>query len=926
MLKKLLSALCLWAILGSAITLPAYAATVPATIIQSFNLSVANSTPQTFNPSAGQTLLTAVTYDATKTATSNGYVKVIQGSTVVKTLATWTNAVPTAVIPAWDGKSVDVTGQALCGTAGAVCPAGDYQIETEVDYAVAPDTHQDKQTKNFTITTTPSTLQIISLDPIPTPTIVGGNFDPAKNGGNQVLEIKYNLNIAPDNVYAEITNSKGSLVKTLNSNQIADTLAWDGISGGKLVPPGDYTVKLIASKSGTTSATTSKVIKVEYGNSGKGAINSFTVSPSTFNVNDSFTVIKFTNTVLTNVTVEIREVNTDKLIRSFVNYEDNEYGSNTVNSISWYGTDINGGSVASGTYRVIVILRNPYGVVSAEQNVTLNNSGYSSFSSENVHIGGISFSPSYNFDPAKNDQLKIEYDIKQKLDSLKIYAVRGAEKFELQSETSIDKQNNLEFEWDGTDTNGDYVDGDSWRIQFESKIGSQNLTAAKAINVTYAKPKIDEVYVSKAKFDNDQGEFTYIFFRTDIEADITIQLLQDGSEQDTITEDMAVDANKWYAVSWDGNGYSYDDNLDIRILAQNSVNHNVFNSKKVSIDLAEDKVSTTKSNVTQDYIDAVATDGNQDMQLFYNLSADADVIITIHRGKISTGSVVRTLLDVNDQESGDHVITWDGKDDNGNNLSKGLYTYKIISTTSTSDTESGLFVVGNVGDVEGSGSSSSGGSSSGSSNGGKVGTGVVIDGKGGSTGSTSKECAGFSDVKTTNKYCTAIEWVKDQGIFTGYEDGTFGVSKQIARVELLKVIMEALGIQTQNAIGTLGFIDVTPGLWYMPYIQAAKGLGIANGDAGKNTIRPYDSTQRVEALKMIFEAMKSAGAIGQINGQCSGTYQDVLANSWYGKYVCEADSLELYDNEIGGYFGPSTLSTRGEVAEVLYRLHLQDLL
>ena len=482
------------------------------------------------------------------------------------------------------------------------------------------------------------------------------------------------------------------------------------------------------------------------------------------------------------------------------------------------------------------------------------------------------------------------------------------------------------MDWDGTDDNGDYVDAGSWKIQFESKIGSQNLTAAKVINVTYAKPKIDEVYVSKAKFDNDQGEFTYIFFRTDIEADITIQLLQDGSEQDTITEDMAVDANKWYAVSWDGNGYSYDDNLDIRILAQNSVNHNVFNSKKVSIDLAEDKVSTTKSNVTQDYIDAVATDGNQDMQLFYNLSADADVIITIHRGKISTGSVVRTLLDVNDQESSDHVITWDGKDDNGNNLSKGLYTYKIISTTSTSDTETGLFVVGNVGDVEGSGSSSAGSSSSGSSNGGKVGTGVVIDGKGGSNVSTSKECAGFSDVKTTNKYCTAIQWVKDQGIFAGYEDGTFGVSKQIARVELLKVIMEALGIQTQNAIGTLGFIDVTPGLWYMPYIQAAKGLGIANGDAGKNTIRPYDSTQRVEALKMIFEAMKSAGAIGQINGQCSGTYQDVLVNSWYGKYVCEADSLELYDNEIGGYFGPSTLSTRGEVAEVLYRLHLQDLL
>lgn len=929
MLKKLLSALCLWAILGSTFTLPAYAGTVAATIIQSFTLSVANSTPQTFNPSAGQTLATTLTYDNTKTATSNGYVKVIQGSTVVKTLATWANAAPTAVIPAWDGKSVDVTGQTLCGSTGAVCPAGDYQIETEVDYVSGGNTNQDKQTKNFTITTTPSALQINSFDLIPTGGASGGNFDPSTKGGNQDLEIKFKLNIAADSEVVEIFNTKNNIVKTFNNftyDKATDTYScsWDGIYSSKLLNPGDYTVKLTANKSGVPSITSSKIVKVDYPNSNKGSISGFTVSPTSYNANDGDVVIKFTNTADTYVTVEIRSMDDVTQVRYFLNYEDNNYGSNTLNSIAWDGRDNNGNSVPTGSYRAVVTLRNDYGVVTAEQNIGITNSASSSTSSENVHISGISFSPSYTFDPGKNDQMKIEYDIKQKLDSLKIYAVRGSDKIELQTETSIEKQNNVEVDWDGTDTNGDYVDAGSWKIQFESKVGSTTLIAARTINVAYDKPKIEDVYISKAKFDNEQGEFTYIFFRTDTAADVTVQLLQDGSEQENITEDMAVDANKWYAVSWDGSGYSYDDNLDIKVLAQNTVNHNIFNSKKVSIDVAEDKVSSTKSNVTQDYMDPVVTDGTQEMQLFYTLSEKADVKATIHRGNTSTGTIVSTLLDVSDQDSGDHVITWDGKDDNGNTLSKGLYTYKIISTTTTSDTETGLFVVGNVGDVEGSGSST--GNSNNSNNGGKVGTGVIIDGKGGSTtGSTGNLCAGFSDVKTTNKYCTAIKWVKDEGIFKGYADGTFGVNSQIARVELLKVIMEALGIKTQAAAGNLGFIDVTPGLWYMPYIQAAKGLGIANGDAGKNTIRPYDSTQRVEALKMIFEAMKSAGAIGQINGQCSGSYPDVLVNSWYGKYVCEADSLEVYDTTAGEYFGIDTLSTRGEVAEVLYRLHLKSL-
>lgn len=926
MLKKLLSAICLWAILGSAITLPAFAATLPDTIITSVVLTVPTSTPQNFNPGAGQTLQTVVSYDNTKTATSNGYAKVIQGSTVVKTLATWSNTAP-AVIPAWDGKSIDASGQALCGNAGLACPTGDYQIETEVDYASGADTKQDKQIKNFTITTTPTSIVINSFNLTPNQTGSGGTFDPSPKGANQDLQIDYSLNQTVDNVLVEITSPKGLVIKSFFSSEKSGTFSWDGTLGNKIVLPGVYTAKVTATKVGTTAATMSKLITVSYGNSNKGAVSGFNVSPSTFNAQNESAIIKFTNTLDTYITVEIRKAD-DTIVSTFTDYEDDEYGSNTVNSIPWNGTYTDGSSAAAGVYRAVITLRNDYGVVTAEQSVAVSNASSSSnFSNETTQIGGISFSPSYTFDPAKNDQLKIKYNIKQKLDSLKIYAIRGADNIEIQNDTTVDKENNVEVDWDGTDSNGDYVDAGSWKIQFESKVGSSSLTAAQTINIAYSKPKIDDVYVSKAKFDNQQNEFTYIFFRTDIAADVTIQLLLDNNQQDNIVEDMAVDGNKWYAVSWDGSGYSYGDNLDIKVLAQNTVNHNVFNSKKVNVALSEDVVSSTKSNITQDYMDPVVTDGTQEMQLFYNTSENADVNVTIHRGNSTSGTTVATILDVSNQDSGDHVITWDGKDNNGNVLSKGIYTYKIIATTSTADTESGIFTVGNVGDVQGGGSSKSSSSSNSSGNT-KVGTGVIIDGKstGGKDTTTIKACAGFTDVTTKNKYCPAIQWAKAQGIFKGYNDGSFGVNQAIARVELLKVIMEALGIKTQNAVGNLGFTDATAGDWYMPYLQAAKNLGVVSGDAGKGTVRPYDSSQRVEALKMIFEAMKTTGAISQINGTCTAAHSDVTMNSWYGKYACEADSLGLYDADTTGSFGVNALSTRGEIAEVLYRLHTQNLL
>lgn len=1054
MFKKLVSAVCLWTILGSVMPLSAFAGNVQISgLIQSVTLTVASSTPQTFEPSAGQVLKTAVVFDTTNFATelskSTGTVKVMQGTKVVKILTTWTDTTLPASIADWDGKAIENTAEAqgICGTLGAVCPVGDYQIAAHVQYTSGTNTFFDDKTAPFKIFVTPSvaisglaisattfnpltatadisfttskdgfitvevfdsttlvrtlvanenltagaysktnkaalawdgkdasgvvvanktytikvtsrqtasgsvldtksinvdvnaptTLSIISLTVTPTPVKTAGTFDPAPKGDNQDLIVAYQLNKAADSVSVDIKDSKNGVPKTLNNGSGASgSLQWNGeISSGVIAVPGVYTAVFTANKSGESPLIISKTFTVAYNNSQKGAITNLSVGPDSFDPNFDDTVIEFKNTVDAAITARI-ETSTGAVVRTFTGYNNQDRGANSANSIVWDGKDDSGNSVSLNTYKVVVITRNDYGAVTDSKDVTLNSSG-GFISDSNDHISGISFSPSSTFKPGKDDQLEVEFDVKQKLSSLEVFAIRGSKKIPLYSQNDVNVENNIETTWDGTDTLGDYADAGSWRISFKSRIGSTTLNAFRTINVDYDQPKIQELQLSKSKFDNDKGEFTNLIFKVDKDSTVNVKVLSNGKEEEDVVTDMEVNSNEWYAVQWDGSGYNYNDNIDLRLIAANKANKNIFDSKKIKVDLAEDGQVSNRANITNDYLDPVLTDGSGNVTIHYSLDDYGDVKISILKSNSTSGSTVIELLDLSNQDPGDHEIIWNGKDENNKKLGTGFYTYKIVSTKTSSDTENGLFVIGNVGD---SGSSSSNSSSSKTSIG-KVNPNVIVDGKmqgqdddknvdNGNKISKPpvSQCAGFSDVKSDNEHCEAITWTKGAGIFSGYANGTFGINNPINRVELLKVISQSYfkPESPEPGSGNLGFKDVDVKEWYMQYIYTAKKKGIVSGDGGgKNTFRPNDFSQRVEALKMIFEGMKSVGLIGEIGTSCPASHNDVAAGTWYRKYVCEADKFELYDATIDNTFGTGVLSTRGEIAEVLYRLHLQNL-
>ena len=392
---------------------------------------------------------------------------------------------------------------------------------------------------------------------------------------------------------------------------------------------------------------------------------------------------------------------------------------------------------------------------------------------------------------------------------------------------------------------------------------------------------------------------------------------------------MEVEGEKWYAVQWDGDDFDYKDDLDIKLIAYNLVQEDVYDTETTRIDLDEDDVSSSKSNVTNDYITPILTDGEESMMLYYELEDDADVEITIHKGKSSSGSEVIELIDIDDQESGPHTITWDGTDEDGDELKEGYYTYKIKSKKTSSEIETGMFIVDDeIGDIDGDSGDDDDDDSSISSN-------VIIDGDtstssddSSSSTSSSNGCGGYSDTTDLDsELCAAIEFVTDRGIFEGYSSGSFGVYYPINRAETLKVIMEANGIgqsTSYSSYSTLGFSDVITGAWYMPYMDMAMDFGIFNGDSGASTARPEAYVNRVEALKMALETLEIVSTYTV--DDCSFSYVDVNSDSWYSSYVCESLVFNLFDAYSNYYFMPEEYGTRGEIALMFYRLHTAGLM
>lgn len=183
-------------------------------------------------------------------------------------------------------------------------------------------------------------------------------------------------------------------------------------------------------------------------------------------------------------------------------------------------------------------------------------------------------------------------------------------------------------------------------------------------------------------------------------------------------------------------------------------------------------------------------------------------------------------------------------------------------------------------------------------------------------GSQMAFASNFSDVPGTHKNSTAIQSLKDTGIITGYSDGTFRPDKKISRAETTAIILRSIGITAVKTNARMPFTDVPEDVWYFPIIQKGVAMGKLKGYPDK-TFRPNKPITLPEAIELtlkFFQVGVSKVGVAEV------IYDGLDTDAWYSKQVQYAKNKNLIEPDIKGHIDPSAALTRGDVAEIIFRM------
>lgn len=157
----------------------------------------------------------------------------------------------------------------------------------------------------------------------------------------------------------------------------------------------------------------------------------------------------------------------------------------------------------------------------------------------------------------------------------------------------------------------------------------------------------------------------------------------------------------------------------------------------------------------------------------------------------------------------------------------------------------------------------------------------------------------YKDLPLDHPYYWEISQVSSLGIVSGNPDGTIAADEPINRAALAKILVEATSSDQEINEASLPegtYTDISPGEWYVKYLQVARLKNIMTGDEGKSTIRPADNANGAEVAKMISVAFAL-----EVDAQAPG-------ESWYERYNRALESVGAL-----AWSSPDHKVTRGEM-------------
>jgi len=176
----------------------------------------------------------------------------------------------------------------------------------------------------------------------------------------------------------------------------------------------------------------------------------------------------------------------------------------------------------------------------------------------------------------------------------------------------------------------------------------------------------------------------------------------------------------------------------------------------------------------------------------------------------------------------------------------------------------------------------------------------------------------FKDVAENAWYSKAVTFISTRRISTGTGDGNFNAGANLTRGQFMVMLMKAYGIAPDIDIKD-NFEDVGD-TYYTGYLATAKRLNIARG-IGNNMFGPEKEITHQEMATLLYNGLKAIGRLPErTDSRYISSFDD--ANSvapWTYeamKHLVEVGIMR--GNE--GRLNPNGMTTRGEMAQVLYNL------
>jgi hypothetical protein len=168
----------------------------------------------------------------------------------------------------------------------------------------------------------------------------------------------------------------------------------------------------------------------------------------------------------------------------------------------------------------------------------------------------------------------------------------------------------------------------------------------------------------------------------------------------------------------------------------------------------------------------------------------------------------------------------------------------------------------------------------------------------------------FTDLAAGHWADDAVQYLVEEGVISGYADGSFRPNANVTRAQFAKMLVTALGWSLVTPAAPT-FNDLPAANWAYGFVETAVAHGALSG-YGDGTFRPGAAVTRAQASRMISNAR--AWTLAE---PVTLPFSDVQPGDWFYDYVAMMTTAETMSGYGDNTFRPYAPATRAQVAKIL---------